>query len=331
MKQRLIGITVLMVLIIAIVLLLLYGARQGDRFNAPEEKNLGANKAEVQLTLPAEKETATANTASNGAANEQQAVVQPQVEVNADNAAVAAPTAAATAATTATPAVSATATTTATSSADAAATANTTDTTAVTPVVNSNAEVSAPISGQFGQVAPVKVKSNGKLIKNKIKNVTPILKKVATTTATTEEASAVNADTTTANAAAEQAAPVSSTEEVATTSSEENQPKAIVSKAKPVHKMIKVKKTVKPVKAVQAHKGWSVKVGSFVAPPHAQALIKQFKAHGYHAYSGLVVTKTHGVLTQVFVGPVATRNEAVKLSQSITTTFKIKGAVVIAK
>lgn len=90
-----------------------------------------------------------------------------------------------------------------------------------------------------------------------------------------------------------------------------------------VAKMLPKKKV-----AVHTWKGkWAVRLGTFSEPPNAVKLVNKLRNKGYHTYTRLVITKSKGVLTQVFVGP-STKGGANRLVKELKSKFKLKGIVV---
>lgn len=111
-----------------------------------------------------------------------------------------------------------------------------------------------------------------------------------------------------------------------------SKPKATAVKTIKISKIAKQAKRpagkIKPINSVSViSHGWSVKFGSFVSPPNAAGLISKLRAKGYHTYTSLVVTETQGVLTQVFVGPVATQAQAMQILKATQKNLHITGTI----
>ena len=70
-----------------------------------------------------------------------------------------------------------------------------------------------------------------------------------------------------------------------------------------------------------------IKLGSFASPIHATNLAKQLTASGYHAYTTLLSTP-RGVFTQVFVGPVSSLAEAKQKLVELQKKAKTKGIII---
>jgi len=133
---------------------------------------------------------------------------------------------------------------------------------------------------------------------------------------------------------ANQTAPTAeaSTEEVSPTATDKESTDADVvapavtpTKAKNIKKVVVKNKNIATVK--YASRGtWAVRTGCFIAPPNADNMTKKLRSHGYKTYRSLLVTNK-GVLSQVFVGPVQNRAEAMALSRDLQKKLQIRGIV----
>ena len=104
---------------------------------------------------------------------------------------------------------------------------------------------------------------------------------------------------------------------------EKNEP---VSSAKAVKNPVQKKTEVAPSvnKAFSKVGNWSIKVGTFSIPPHADVLVNKLRKSGYNVSTQLLMTQNDGILTQVFVGPSQTKSQAFQLAMELKKKFGVK-------
>lgn len=73
--------------------------------------------------------------------------------------------------------------------------------------------------------------------------------------------------------------------------------------------------------------GWSVRLASFSSTDNASALVTRLQAGGHRAYTRRV-DSSQGVLTAVFVGPLANRAAAQALLERLQQDFQLNGMIV---
>lgn len=73
--------------------------------------------------------------------------------------------------------------------------------------------------------------------------------------------------------------------------------------------------------------GWSVRLASFSNTANASALVTRLQAGGHRAYTRRV-DSSQGVLTAVFVGPLANRAAAQTLLERLQQEFRLNGLIV---
>jgi len=311
-KQRVVGVIVLLILVGAITALLFYGAKQGEKV-ATDSKVVATESAvdnkDVQLVLHSE-----------GQAGDQQPAV-PATTADAGES-VALPVA------------------------GTAVNPNQKSQIFRTPrdVVNNNASASTkPIANNFGQLASAPAPKNDlRREAARPKKVTSEVTDVAANApSATSAADMLTNDTTTSGQVKEPAkkvqpaaAPAEPVEEQQPVAAAPKPVKAYVAPQKvyakvaksiKAPKIIKVAKKTTPVLPVSS--GWSVKLGSFISPDTAADLVKKLKAAGHHAYTGLLVTD-HGVFTQVFIGPFSDQNQAKHEIANVNKKFHTQGIVI---
>lgn len=87
-----------------------------------------------------------------------------------------------------------------------------------------------------------------------------------------------------------------------------------------------IEEVVKP--SADSTQLWSVQVASFKDSTKASAFRDKLRAANIEVYVREKILSDNTLFTQVFVGPVATKAEAVKLKASIKSTFQEQGLVV---
>lgn len=73
--------------------------------------------------------------------------------------------------------------------------------------------------------------------------------------------------------------------------------------------------------------GWSVRLASFSSTANASALVTRLQAGGHRAYTRRL-DSSQGVLTAVFVGPLANRSAAQTLLERLQRDFQLNGMIV---
>lgn len=303
MKQRIVGVVVLLILIAAIVALLFYGAKQNENLDLGKKSQVDANKTEVQLTLPVDGQSQTVSTTGIDAT--------PRDTVPANKSPV----------DTVQPSAAAAPVQPATTAADMVANDNKSD-------------------NKVDNIAPAAVPTAPSTTPSTIQATTPVTPTVATATDNvTAQAAAPAAVNSAVNpsvvkptteaipvAAAAPVVPEATTPPAATEEEPATDNKAAPVAASPV-KQKNLSKTTITKKVNYAPRGtWAVRTGCFVAPPNADSMTKSLQKHGYKVYKSLLVTDK-GVLSQVFVGPVQTRAQALVLSRDLKKKMHFNGIV----
>jgi cell division septation protein DedD len=103
-----------------------------------------------------------------------------------------------------------------------------------------------------------------------------------------------------------------------------------VAKANPAllekkHVIINANKAHIAKQAVAIKPGLSLRVGVFALPKNAENLLMRLHAAHYDTYKTLQFSEKHGVLTQVYVGPFKTKEQAIVSQKEIEKNFNIKG------
>jgi DedD protein len=73
--------------------------------------------------------------------------------------------------------------------------------------------------------------------------------------------------------------------------------------------------------------GWSVRLASFSSTANASALVTRLQAGGHRAYTRRL-DSSQGILTAVFVGPLANRAAAQTLLERLQQDFQLNGMIV---
>jgi len=335
MKQRVVGILVLLLLVVAIASLLLYGLKQNEKVLDPTLQQgqiiEAASDKEVQLSVPGDNKAEQAQLGNNPAVQISQTPRDVIKNITQDHAPVVSNNFGQVDANDKKDGQNLEQLTPKSITQDGKSPivekvlpASSSDN-AVTPVNVNDKSVAVPQANPAAGTVPETAPTASDMLANDAEKnaMQSIAKTQSDTTASPDNAQINSGDAT----------KITSTEKATKKQVTINK---IAPKIKAAAKTIKIGKKGqhpagknKPVSNVGAiSHGWSVKFGSFVSPPNAAGLVSKLRAKGYHVYTNLVVTATQGVLTQVFVGPVATQVQAIQVLKAVQKNLHITGTIV---